>query len=117
MAETQASLFVNLDTTFTALAEVARPFIQESISEVAADLDAAIEEFPPASVPAPTTTALFRELRPGVPRCADAAPVLADALEIGTRPCAGRRPSTGRLGSRSSSRSSASPPTRRCRVA
>ena len=33
VAEEQAALFVNLDTTFTALASVARPFIQESISE------------------------------------------------------------------------------------
>ena len=33
VAETQAEMFVSLDTTFGALAEVARPFIQESISE------------------------------------------------------------------------------------
>ena len=33
VAETQGQLFVNLDTTFQALASVARPYIQESISE------------------------------------------------------------------------------------
>ena len=33
VAEVQAELFVNLDSTFTALAGVARPFIQETISE------------------------------------------------------------------------------------
>ena len=31
VAEEQAALFVNLDTTFTALAQVARPYIQETI--------------------------------------------------------------------------------------
>jgi ABC-type transporter Mla subunit MlaD len=31
VAQTQADLFVNLDTTFSALADVARPFIQDSI--------------------------------------------------------------------------------------
>ena len=33
MAEEQASLFVNLDTSFSALASIARPFLQETISE------------------------------------------------------------------------------------
>lgn len=33
VADQQAEMFVNLDTTFSALAEVARPYIQESISE------------------------------------------------------------------------------------
>ena len=33
VAETQAQMFADLNVTFTALAEVARPFIQESITE------------------------------------------------------------------------------------
>ena len=40
VAETQAALFVNLDTTFAALASVARPFIQETISRSPAAEDA-----------------------------------------------------------------------------
>ena len=41
VAETQAQLFVSLDTTFTALEQVARPFIQDTISETPPTLDAA----------------------------------------------------------------------------
>ena len=41
VAEIQAQLFVYLDTTFTALARVARPFIQETISETPPTLDVA----------------------------------------------------------------------------
>ena len=46
VAEEQASLFVNLDTTFTALASIARPFLQESISEGPPSEEVAIREFP-----------------------------------------------------------------------
>ena len=66
MAETQASLFVNLDTTFTALASVARPFIQESISNSPPAEDAAIRGFPQQRPFLRNSTALFRELKPGV---------------------------------------------------
>src|SRR5262245_26497551 len=45
-AEQQAELFVNLDTTFAALREVARPFIQDSITGGPPALDAAIRSFP-----------------------------------------------------------------------
>jgi virulence factor Mce-like protein len=85
VAETQASLFVNLDTTFTALASVARPFIQQSISNSPPAEDAAIEGFPQQRPFLRNSAALFRELRPGVDRLPSSAPILADALEIGTR--------------------------------
>ena len=39
MAETQAQLFVNLDSTFGAFARVARPFIQETITETPPTFD------------------------------------------------------------------------------
>src|SRR6185312_13310547 len=39
VAETQAQLFVNLDSTFGAFARVARPFIQESITETPPTFD------------------------------------------------------------------------------
>jgi virulence factor Mce-like protein len=45
VAETQASLFRNLDTTFTALASVARPYLQDSISGAPEALDAATTSF------------------------------------------------------------------------
>jgi virulence factor Mce-like protein len=83
-AETQAELFVNLDRTFAALREVARPFIQESISEGPETLDAAIRGFPVQRPFLANTEGLFRELRPGVRALRTAAPDLADALEVGT---------------------------------
>jgi virulence factor Mce-like protein len=83
-AEAQAELFVNLDITFAALRAVARPFIQESISEGPETLDAAIEGLPPQRPFLANTEGLFRELRPGVRALRGAAPDLADALELGT---------------------------------
>jgi ABC-type transporter Mla subunit MlaD len=84
VAEQQASLFVNLDITFSALADVARPFIQESISEGPETLDEAIEDFPFQRRFLANNEGLFRELRPGVAALRRAGPALADALEIGT---------------------------------
>jgi virulence factor Mce-like protein len=84
VAETQAQLFVNLDTTFTALAGVARPFIQETISRSPGSEQAAIEGFPQQRPFLRNSTALFRELKPGVAVLPTSTPVLADALEIGT---------------------------------
>ena len=84
VAETQASLFVNLDATFTALASVARPFIQETISESPPAEDAGIRGFPQQRPFLRNTAALFRELEPGVDVLPQTAPILADALEIGT---------------------------------
>jgi virulence factor Mce-like protein len=83
-AETQAELFVNLDITFAALRAVARPYIQESISEGPETLDAGIEGLPPQRPFLANTEGLFRELRPGVRALRTAAPDLADALEFGT---------------------------------
>ena len=83
-AETQAQLFVSLDRTFAGLREVARPFIQDSISEGPETLDAAIEGFPVQRPFLANTEGLFRELRPGVRALRGAAPELADALEVGT---------------------------------
>jgi virulence factor Mce-like protein len=83
-AEAQAELFVNLDTTFSALREVARPFIQDSISGGPPALDAAIRSFPIQRPFLRNTEGLFRELRPGARALRTSAPVLADALEAGT---------------------------------
>jgi hypothetical protein len=83
-SETQAQLFVNLDTTFTALAGVARPFIQDAITEGPPTLDVAIASFRRQRPFLANSEALFRELRPGVRSLRSAAPILADALRIGT---------------------------------
>jgi phospholipid/cholesterol/gamma-HCH transport system substrate-binding protein len=85
VAEQQASLFVNMDATFAALATIARPFLQDTISESPPTEDVGIRQFPLQRPFIRNTTALFRELRPGVDTLPASAPVLADALEIGTR--------------------------------
>jgi virulence factor Mce-like protein len=84
VAEEQASLFVNLDTSFTALASIARPFLQETISESPITEEVSIREFPRQRPFIRNQTALFRELRPGVAVLPHAAPIVADAFEAGT---------------------------------
>jgi virulence factor Mce-like protein len=84
VAEEQAALFVSLDTTFTALASVARPYIQETISESPPSEQVAIEEFPKQRPFIRNNAAFFRELRPGVATLPSSAPVLASAFAAGT---------------------------------
>ena len=74
-----------MDTTFTALASVARPFLQDFISEQPPTYDTAVAEFPKQRPFLRNSAAFFRELRPGVAALPAAAPPLADAFEIGTR--------------------------------
>lgn len=83
VAEEQASLFVNLDTSFTALATIARPYLQETISESPLSEAVAIREFPRQRPFIRNNTAFFRELRPGVAVLPRAAPILAGAFEAG----------------------------------
>ena len=84
-AEAQAELFVNLDTTFGALREVARPYIQDSISGGVPALDTAIRTLPVQRPFLRNAEGLFRELRPGAAALRASAPTIADALEEGTR--------------------------------
>jgi virulence factor Mce-like protein len=84
-AEAQAELFVNLDTTFRALRDVARPFIQDSISGGPPALDAAIRSFPIQRPFLRNTELLFHELRPGAAALRTSAPTIAGALEAGTK--------------------------------
>jgi virulence factor Mce-like protein len=84
VAEEQAALFVNLDISFTALASVARPYLQETISESPATEEVAIRDFPRQRPFLRNQTALFRELRPGVATLPHSAPILADAFQAGT---------------------------------
>jgi ABC-type transporter Mla subunit MlaD len=84
-AEAQAELFVNLDTTFRALREVSRPYIQDSISGGVPALDTAIRTLPVQRPFLRNTEGLFRELRPGAAALRTSAPTIADALEEGAR--------------------------------
>jgi virulence factor Mce-like protein len=83
-AQTQADLFVNLDTTFSALADVARPFIQESISNGPPALSTAIRTLPFQRVFLANTEQLVRDLRPGIRALSRAAPAASEALTVGT---------------------------------
>jgi virulence factor Mce-like protein len=84
VAEEQASLFVNLDIAFTALAGIARPYLQETISEGPPSEELAIRDFPRQRPFLRNQAALFRELRPGVATLPHSAPILADAFQAGT---------------------------------
>jgi virulence factor Mce-like protein len=94
-AETQAELFVNLDTTMAALREVARPYIQDTITRGRPALADAIRFLPPQRPFLLNSEGLFRELRPGVRALRTSAPILAEALEVGT-PALRRSPALNR---------------------
>src|SRR5690606_18888932 len=79
VAETQAALFANLDTTFSALASVARPYLQEAITRSVATQDTALAELPRQRPFLRNATALSRELRPGLRALPPTARALADA--------------------------------------
>ncbi|MFL5843946.1 MAG: MlaD family protein [Solirubrobacteraceae bacterium] len=83
VAETQADLLGNLDTTFGAIDRV-RADYQKSIENAPGALDAAIESFPPQRPFLLNSEGLFRELAPGIRALRTAAPDLADAFELGT---------------------------------
>jgi ABC-type transporter Mla subunit MlaD len=85
VAETQGQLFANLDTTFRALAGVAVPSLQQTISETPPMFDATIANAPVIRPFLTDTAALFSELRPGVATLPQSAPVLSSAFAIGTR--------------------------------
>ena len=65
VGDVQAALFGNLDTTFGALAGVARPFIQETISRGPAAMDAGLRGFPTQRVFLQNFAGFARDLRPG----------------------------------------------------
>jgi virulence factor Mce-like protein len=84
VADQQASLFVNLDTTFDALASVAKPYLQDSISGGPAALDTATAELPKQRPFLANSEGLFHDLRPGVAALSGAAGDLAAAFTAGT---------------------------------
>jgi ABC-type transporter Mla subunit MlaD len=85
VARLQGQLFANLDTTFRALAGVAVPSLQETISDTPPMFDATIANTPVIRPFLTDTAALFSQLRPGVATLPQSAPVLARAFATGTR--------------------------------
>jgi virulence factor Mce-like protein len=84
VAETQAAMFRSLNVTFTALAEVSRPFIQESISEGPPTERVALDTLPRIRPFLANTAGLFDDLRPAAQALAVSSPTIASALEVGT---------------------------------
>lgn len=85
VAQQQADLYAHLATTFTALASVARPYLQDWISQTPPTEATAISDIPVIRPFVADTAALFAELYPGFSTLHTSAPVLASAEAIGTR--------------------------------
>ncbi len=85
VAKTQADLYGNLDTTFTALASVAVPYLQQWISQTPPTFSTVIADSPHIQAFLNDTAGLFKDLRPGFATLPQSAPVLADAFAAGAR--------------------------------
>lgn len=85
VAQTQAQLFTNLNTTFRALAGVAVPSLQDTISQTPPNFEATINDTPIIRPFLTDAASLFAQLRPGTATLPRSAPVLADTFAIGTR--------------------------------
>ncbi len=85
VAQQQGALFGNLDTTFTALATVAVPYLQDWISQTPPTFSTVIADSPNLQAFVSDTAGLFSQLRPGFATLSQSAPVLADAFAAGAR--------------------------------
>jgi ABC-type transporter Mla subunit MlaD len=83
VAPEQADLYVNMATTFRALAGVAVPFLQNWISETPPTFQTLITQAPGIEPFLTDTAALFRELHPGFVTLPESAPVLAQTFRLG----------------------------------
>jgi virulence factor Mce-like protein len=83
VADQQAQLFVNLDQTFAAFAEVSRPYIQETISKSPATLDEAQRSLPVIRPFFRHSAQFFTALGPGVNALSETSPTLVSAFETG----------------------------------
>jgi virulence factor Mce-like protein len=85
VAQAQADLYAGLDTTFTALASVSNPYLQQWISDTPPAFQSVIDDSPEEQSFVSDTAQLFSELRPGFATLPQSAPILADALAAGAR--------------------------------
>jgi virulence factor Mce-like protein len=84
VAETQASLFANLDTTFTALAGVA-PSLQGTISQTPPTFEAVIGQSPIIRPFLTDTASLLTQLDPGIRTLRTVAPALTGVFRTGAQ--------------------------------
>ncbi len=83
VAETQASMFVALDATFGAFANVSRPYIQETIEKSPSTLDAANQDLPVIRPFLHDTERFFAALGPGAKALRETSPIIAESLHAG----------------------------------
>jgi virulence factor Mce-like protein len=83
VAEIQGQLFVSLDTTFTALADVA-PSIEETIVETPPTFDTANRALPVIRPFLDHSATLFSDFQPGVQAISRYAPAIESSLVVGT---------------------------------
>ncbi len=83
VAQTQAQMFVDLDTTLAAFAAVARPYLQETISKTPVTLRTASDTLPRIRPFLVNSRKLFVDLQPGTAAAAVSADTIASALRAG----------------------------------
>jgi phospholipid/cholesterol/gamma-HCH transport system substrate-binding protein len=83
VAQTQAQMFVDLDTTLAAFADVARPYLQETITKTPVTLRTASDTLPRIRPFLNNSRKLFVDLRPGSAAAAASADTIAAALRAG----------------------------------
>ncbi len=83
VAETQAHMFGSLDTTFTAFARIARPYLQQFISKGPQTEDTAIATLPHIRPFLRHSRALFSDFQPSAEALVTTAPALAAATRSG----------------------------------
>jgi hypothetical protein len=83
IAAIQGELWANLDLTLGAFADVARPFLQETISKGPQGMQTAIDTFPHIRPFFRETQKFFTNLQPGAVALRNSAPTLADAFQHG----------------------------------
>ena len=83
VAETQAQMFVDLDTTLAAFADIARPYLQDTISKTPMTLAAASGDLPIIRPFLVNSRKLFVNLQPGCKAAAESADQIESALVAG----------------------------------
>lgn len=83
VAEDQAQMFVNLDITLAAFADVARPYLQETISRTPRTLETTTETLPVIRPFLANSAGLFNDLRPGTRALATSSDEIKAALVAG----------------------------------
>ncbi len=83
VAEVQAQMFVDLDTTLAAFADVARPYLQETITKGAESLRVVTDTLPRIRPFLVNSRGLFVDLQPGARALAQSADTIEAALRAG----------------------------------